>query len=86
MIGSKDGSARVGGPTPYRSFESRGIRGTIFETRSPAGPILWEGLTYWLSNSSEPLSREIKMFIRVVYYLLITFSDVRLKGALDIWR
>jgi hypothetical protein len=32
------------------------IHGTISETRSPAGPILWEGLTHWLSNPSEPLS------------------------------
>jgi hypothetical protein len=32
------------------------IRGTISETRSPAGLILWEGLTHWLPNPSEPLS------------------------------
>jgi len=32
------------------------IRGTIAETRSPAGPLLWQGLKHWLSNTSEPLS------------------------------
>ena len=32
------------------------IRGTIAETRSSAGPILWHGLKHWLSNTSEPLS------------------------------
>ena len=32
------------------------ISGTIFETKSPAGPILWEGLTHWLYSPSEPLS------------------------------
>ena len=32
------------------------VCGAIFETKSPAGPILWQGLTRWLSNPSEPLS------------------------------
>jgi hypothetical protein len=42
------------GRTRYLALQD--IRGTISEARSPAGPILWEGLTHWLSNSSEPLS------------------------------
>jgi hypothetical protein len=32
------------------------IRGTISETKSPAGPILWQGHTHWLYHPSEPLS------------------------------
>ena len=32
------------------------IRGSISETKSPAGPVLWTGLKHWLSDPSEPLS------------------------------
>jgi hypothetical protein len=32
------------------------IRGSISETKSPAGPVLWSCLQHWLSNPSEPLS------------------------------
>ena len=31
------------------------IRGTIAEIRSPAGPLLRQGLNHWLSKTSEPL-------------------------------
>ena len=39
-----------------RYLELQDIRGSISETKSPAGPVLWEGLKHWLSNPSEPLS------------------------------
>jgi hypothetical protein len=39
-----------------RYLALKNIRGTIAETRPPAGPILWHGLKHWLSNTSEPLS------------------------------
>jgi hypothetical protein len=39
-----------------RCLALQDIRGSISETRSPAGPIVWEGLTHWLSNPSAPLS------------------------------
>jgi hypothetical protein len=39
-----------------RYLELKDIRGTISEARLQAGPILWEGLTHWLSNPYKPLS------------------------------
>jgi hypothetical protein len=39
-----------------RYLELQDIRGSLSETKPPAGPVLWEGLKHWLSNPSEPLS------------------------------
>jgi hypothetical protein len=47
-----------------RYLELQDIRGSISETKSPAGPVLWEGLKHWLSNSSEPLPIDTSRYSR----------------------
>jgi hypothetical protein len=42
------------GRTRYLALKD--ILGTISETKLPAGPILWQGLTHWLYHTSEPQS------------------------------
>jgi hypothetical protein len=45
-------------PSQWRTryLELQDICGSISETKSPAGPVLWEGLKHWLSKPSEKLS------------------------------
>ena len=39
-----------------RYLELQDIRGSIEQTTSPAGPVLWAGLAHWLNHPNEPLS------------------------------
>ena len=43
-------------PTQKRTryLALKDIRGTIAETQSPAGPLLWQGLKYWLPTPLSP--------------------------------
>jgi hypothetical protein len=54
---------------------------------APAGPVLWQGLAHWLNHPSEPLSVDTSRYsvARQLLKTTITFSDVSLKRARDIW-
>ena len=45
-----------------RYLELQDIRSSIEQTKSPAGPVLWEGLAHWLSQPNEPLSIAISRY------------------------
>jgi hypothetical protein len=53
-------------PTQKRTryLAVKDIRGTIAERQSPAGPLLWQGLKYWLSTTSKPLSIDTSRYSR----------------------
>ena len=51
------------------------IRGTIAETRSPAGSLLWQGLKHWLSNTYEPLSIDTSRYSARTQFLVQQAPD-----------